>query len=110
MANRIHFPILGLDQFLQAAVLVMVAALLTAIRQPLHDIVIAVGDTAPDFNITADGGTQVSARNFGGKALLLNFWATWCEPCREELPSLKALAQALGPEGLVVLGVSSDDD
>jgi peroxiredoxin len=86
----------------------MFASFLMATGESLSDRVINVGDTAPDFTITADEGAHISNRNFGGKALLLNFWATWCEPCREELPSLRALAQALGPEGLVVLGVSSD--
>jgi cytochrome c biogenesis protein CcmG/thiol:disulfide interchange protein DsbE len=110
MATRADLPIVSLDRLLQVALLIMFASFLMAIRKPLHDIVINAGDTAPDFNITVDGGSQVSVRNFSGKVLLLNFWATWCEPCREELPSLKALAQALGPEGLVVLGVSSDYD
>jgi cytochrome c biogenesis protein CcmG/thiol:disulfide interchange protein DsbE len=96
------------DWRLEVGLLVMFASFLMAIREPLQDRVIKVGDSAPDFNITADGGVRVSARDFGGKALLLNFWATWCEPCQEELPSLKALAQSLGPEGLVVLAVSSD--
>ena len=41
-----------------------------------------------------------------GKAVLINFWATWCEPCQAEMPSLQALAQAYGPEKLVVLAVN----
>jgi thiol-disulfide isomerase/thioredoxin len=45
-----------------------------------------------------------------GKALLVNFWATWCEPCRHEYPMLNELAKQYAPEGLEVVGVSMDDD
>ena len=45
-----------------------------------------------------------------GKPLLVNFWATWCEPCRDEFPMLNELARAYGPQGLQILGVSLDED
>jgi thiol-disulfide isomerase/thioredoxin len=45
-----------------------------------------------------------------GKALLVNFWATWCEPCRDEYPMLNELAKQYAPQGLKVVGVSMDDD
>jgi len=45
-----------------------------------------------------------------GKPLLVNFWATWCEPCRAEYPMLNELAKQYGPKGLQVVGVSMDDD
>ena len=45
-----------------------------------------------------------------GKAVLVNFWATWCEPCREEFPMLSELARQHAPQGLVVFGVSLDED
>jgi thiol-disulfide isomerase/thioredoxin len=45
-----------------------------------------------------------------GKALLVNFWATWCEPCRDEYPMLNELAKQYAPKGLQVVGVSMDDD
>src|SRR5712692_739003 len=47
---------------------------------------------------------------YGGKPLLVNFWATWCEPCRDEYPMLNELARKYAGQGLVVLGVSFDDD
>ena len=52
----------------------------------------------------------ITARDFGGKLLVLNFWATWCQPCVQEVPSLNQLQRALGPKGVVVLGVSEDKD
>ena len=68
------------------------------------------GDTAPNFSIRTENGKTVTARDFGGKLLLLNFWATWCQPCVQEVPSLDQLSRELGPKGLVVLGVSVDKD
>ena len=62
------------------------------------------------FQHQTDSGKTVSARDFGGKLLILNFWATWCPPCVQEVPSLDQLERELGPKGLVVLGVSVDKD
>jgi thiol-disulfide isomerase/thioredoxin len=51
-------------------------------------------------------GRPVRLRDFRGRVVLLNFWATWCAPCRDEMPALQALAQELGPRGLAVVGVN----
>ncbi|HYL63187.1 MAG TPA: TlpA disulfide reductase family protein [Candidatus Methylomirabilis sp.] len=59
--------------------------------------------------IDAQGFQQVLAQ-YRGKALLVNFWATWCEPCRDEYPMLNELAKQYGPKGLNVVGVSLDND
>jgi len=96
------------DYLLRFGLVVVLIAFIVAIRDPLHEIEVNVGDTAPHFSVTADDGEQVSQQEFSGKALLLNFWASWCAPCIEETPSLNALARLLGPEGLVVLGISQD--
>ena len=101
---------LNLDRYIQIAMGVMVVLLITAIYSPLHETLVQVGDTAPDFSIKADNGRTYTRADFGGKLLILNFWATWCPPCREELPSLDALQRTLGPKGLVVLAVSVDKD
>jgi len=66
-----------------------------------------VATAAPDFTIT-DGNRTIHLRDFRGKTVLLNFWASWCPPCIEELPSLNALQQQM-PQ-LVVLGVNFNDD
>ena len=76
----------------------------------MHERVISVGDTAPDFSITADNGRAITRANFGGKLLVLNFWATWCPPCVEEVPSLDQFAKQMAGSGVVVLGVSVDKD
>ena len=68
------------------------------------------GSEAPTFRLpTLDGGA-VDLAALRGKVLVVNFWATWCPPCVEEMPSLEKLHRVLGPEGLVVLGVSADED
>jgi thiol-disulfide isomerase/thioredoxin len=48
--------------------------------------------------------------NYRGKAVMVNFWATWCEPCRNEYPTIMALSKEYGPQGLAVVGVTLDDD
>jgi thiol-disulfide isomerase/thioredoxin len=53
---------------------------------------------------------QKLIEHYHGKPLLVNFWATWCEPCRDEYPMLNELAKQYGPQGFKVLGVSMDDD
>ncbi len=61
---------------------------------------------APDFELHDLAGQAVRLRDFRGRVVLLNFWATWCVPCREEMPALQGLAQELGPRGLAVVGVN----
>ena len=66
------------------------------------------GDSAPSFSITADNGQTFSPTSFGGKLLVLNFWATWCPPCVSETPSLSEFQRQLTDSGVVVLAVSVD--
>lgn len=69
----------------------------------------AKGSIAPDFTLTALDGTTVRLSSLKGKAVLVNFWATWCEPCKIEMPWLVDLQKEFGPQGLQVLGVALDD-
>lgn len=98
------------DRILQAALALMMVAFCGALYHSLHENVVNAGDTAPDFAITADSGKTFTARDFGGKLLLLNFWATWCGTCLDEIPALNQMTKELAPKGLVVLGVSVDKD
>lgn len=97
------------DRFLRIAICVLTAALVYVIYSGIHQRVVLAGESAPDFTLTSDSGRTVSLNNFGGKVLLLNFWASWCPPCVEETPSLSELAKEFGPKGLVVLAVSVDE-
>jgi thiol-disulfide isomerase/thioredoxin len=69
----------------------------------------ANGSPAPEFELTSLDGKQVKLSDFRGKAVLLNFWATWCSPCKIEMPWFIELQKQYGPQGLQVLGVAMDD-
>ena len=97
------------DVLLRIGMAAMFFAFTAAVHEPLRDIELKVGDAAPPFTVTADNGERVSVSDFHGKALLVTFWASWCEPCVEETPSLNALARTFRPAGLVVLGISQDE-
>jgi cytochrome c biogenesis protein CcmG/thiol:disulfide interchange protein DsbE len=98
------------DRIIQAGIFAMFAAFVGVLFLSLHDNVVKAGDRAPDFSIRADNGKVITAKDFGGKLLLLNFWATWCPPCISEVPALNQLQRTLGPDGVVILGVSEDED
>lgn len=93
---------------LQAGALILLAGLCYLIADSHRERLVSQGDKAPSFQITTDKGTKISRSDFGGKILIVNFWATWCPPCVDEMPSLQAMAQQLAPKGVVVLGVSVD--
>jgi peroxiredoxin len=98
------------DQILRAGIVVLLGLLVFVIYDSIHQRIVQVGDTAPEFTITTDNGRTVSRDNFGGKLLVLNFWATWCPPCVQEMPSLEQFSRDLAKEGVVVLGISVDKD
>ena len=68
-----------------------------------------IGFQRPDFRLGSSEGDWVSPADFPGKTLLINFWATWCAPCRHEMPMLMALQNEYGAEGLQVVGIALDD-
>lgn len=68
-----------------------------------------LGQKRPDFSHLDSAGKPVSAADYDGKVLLLNFWASWCGPCVEEMPMLSRLQEAYSAKGLRVLGIALDD-
>ena len=68
-----------------------------------------LGNLASDFALETLDGTEVSLSDYRGKVVLINFWATWCPPCRAEIPDLEAAYQARQDEGFVVLGISVEE-
>ena len=103
-------PSVKTDRILKAAMAVLMAALVFVIYDAIHEKIVGVGDSAPDFSITTDNGRTVTPASFGGKLLVLNFWATWCPPCVQEMPSLDQFQKTLANRGVVVLGISVDKD
>ncbi|MFA6231510.1 MAG: TlpA disulfide reductase family protein [Rhodanobacter sp.] len=69
---------------------------------------LVVGQLAPSITLTTLDGQHISSADLRGKVVIITFWATWCEPCREELPLLSRYAQQHAAQGLVVLGFSLD--
>ena len=64
---------------------------------------------APDFTLPQLDGGQLRLSSYRGKVVLLDFWATWCTPCREETPHFVEMQQKYGDRGLQIIGVSMDD-
>ena len=65
---------------------------------------------APDFNLAARDGGTVSLSGLKGQVVMVNFWATWCGPCRQEMPHLEALYQRYSDLGFTLLGVNVEED
>lgn len=68
-----------------------------------------VGRQRPDFTIGSSDGARVSVTEFDGQVMLINFWATWCAPCRAEMPMLSEIHDQYVNEGFTVVGIALDD-
>jgi peroxiredoxin len=74
------------------------------ILQPMKDVA-----PTPDFSLSTPDGQKISLKDFRGKVVLLNFWASWCVPCREEMPAMEKLYQEYKQKNFVVLAVAVKD-
>ncbi len=96
-----------------AGIVLLLAGVLAAGVHFLGDELfpVTVGSKAPPIQgVTLDGKrTPKKLEDYKGKVVLLNVWATWCEPCRVEMPSIEKLHRELGPQGLAVVAISVDD-
>ena len=70
----------------------------------------AAGQPEPELTLKDLNGTDVSLSDYKGKVVLVNFWATWCEPCRVEIPWLIEMQEKYGPKGFVILGIALDEE
>ena len=98
---------------LMVAILFMLASGKYLDRNRAHGQLKLVGNVegvpAPDFTLPSLDGNKVKLSDYRGKAVLLNFWATWCPPCKVEMPWFADLQKKYGKDGLVVLGIAMDD-
>lgn len=68
-----------------------------------------IGQARPDFNLAGLDGKPYHASDWDGRVMVVNFWATWCAPCRQEIPALVELQQRYGAKGLQIVGIALDD-
>ena len=86
------------------------AGAVLAAAAPLALAAATVGAPAPDFTLRVLDGPNLRLQEQRGKVVLVNFWATWCGPCRKEMPHLNRIADKYRSSGLVMLGVNVDDN
>lgn len=67
-----------------------------------------IGSSLPDFSLTDLQGHTLSSAGLRGKVVLIDFWATWCQPCKKEMPGYQKLVDEYGPRGFVVIGFKFD--
>jgi thiol-disulfide isomerase/thioredoxin len=67
-----------------------------------------IGSRLPEFSVKDLQGQEISSGNLRGKVVLVDFWATWCQPCKKEMPGYQKLLDRYGPRGFVVLGFKFD--
>lgn len=71
---------------------------------------VVVGDLAPDFELEDTKGNKVSLSDLRGKIVMVNFWATWCPPCIEEMPSMERLNGTLAGDDFVMLAINTEEN
>ena len=84
----------------------------TNVETPVHDdlaVGLDEGQLAPDFEFSTFDGDRMKLSDFRGKPVFLNFWATWCGPCRQELPNMQTMLEKYSSSNLVVLGVNNGE-
>ncbi|MDH3521298.1 MAG: TlpA family protein disulfide reductase [Myxococcales bacterium] len=86
------------------------AALFALLSSPRTPPPLGRGSSAPDFALERlGGGASVSLSELRGQVVLINFWATWCKPCEDEMPAMERLYQTLRGEGFELLAISVDE-
>lgn len=77
---------------------------------PAQAVEIVPGAVAPEFTLKSQKGPNLSLKEYRGQVVMINFWATWCGPCRQEMPALNALYEKYRRAGFVLFGVNVDAD
>jgi cytochrome c biogenesis protein CcmG, thiol:disulfide interchange protein DsbE len=96
------------DRTLRFLILGGLVAASLVVWDAIRDRSVNAGGFAPEFSVTTEDGKTLTRSSFGGRVLVLNFWASWCAPCREETPSMEQFHRQLKDQGVVLLGISVD--
>jgi thiol-disulfide isomerase/thioredoxin len=107
--NRRALPTLALGLLAAVALASPRAALADAASPTIGGSSAAAGP-APDFTLPARGGTNLSLSQYKGQVVMINFWATWCGPCRQEMPLLDAMYKKYKGMGFTLIGVNVEPD
>jgi thiol-disulfide isomerase/thioredoxin len=107
--NRRTLPALAAGLIAAAALAAAPVALADGASASIGGSAGAVG-AAPDFTLPARGGTNLSLSQYKGQVVMINFWATWCGPCRQEMPLLDAMYKKYKGMGFTLIGVNVEPD
>lgn len=109
--NGASEPGSGASIAVKAAVFaVVVGALVLALFGDIATPLVRRGADAPDFDLPRLDEGRITLGELEGRIVLVNFWATWCRPCEEEIPAMERLYEALAPDGFELVAVSVDQD
>jgi peroxiredoxin len=98
-----------MSPLLKRILLVTIAASFLSAPSPV-DAAPRLGQPAPEFKVTSTTGQTISQGNYRGYVLILDFFATWCQPCRQSIPHLVEMNRKYSKQGLQILGLSVDED
>ena len=86
------------------------AAIVAALALSLPALAAPSGSPAPTFTLASNSGAQVSLSQYKGQVVMINFWASWCGPCRQEMPLLESIYKKYKQMGFTLLGVNVEPD
>jgi peroxiredoxin len=98
------------DTGFKVLLLALVAVFLGAFLWDSDQAAPSLGDRLPAFDLTDERGARIRLADFAGKVVVVNFWATWCPPCIEEMPSLDQFQRTFAGKGVEVIAISLDED
>lgn len=108
--KKVLLPIVIILVLIIGVLMVIRASIQKESRLNAQPIEMVEGAEVPDFQLTALDGSKKALGDFKSKILLLNFWASWCEACIEEMPSMVALREKYASQGFEIVGINVDEN
>ena len=110
MKKKVLMPIAIILMVIVGALMVVKASMKKEARLNSQPVELVEGAEVPDFELISLDGSKKSLSSFSHKLMLVNFWATWCEACMEEMPSMVALRNKFASKGFEILAVNVDEN